>query len=160
MLQRPVSALILLLFLMIAVGAACRNGAESDRTGGAALDRTAGPVETGVPLESQIGPVTEVKLGSYDPALAAEGARSFRLRCSACHALDKELVGPPLGGILQARTPVYVMNMIVNPTEMLERHPIAQALLEKYAVPMADLGVSEEDARGILEYLRGDGAGE
>jgi mono/diheme cytochrome c family protein len=117
-------------------------------------------VATGAPLESQIGPVTELELGPYDPSLAAEGERSFKLRCSACHALDRELVGPPLGGILGARTPVYVMNMIVNPTEMLERHPVAQALLEKYAVPMADLGVSEEDAREILEYLRGEGAAE
>lgn len=112
------------------------------------------PTDSDLSLEAQIGPITHVELGEIDPDMVAAGEKAFTLRCTACHQMEASVVGPPLGGILDNRSPEYVMNMILNPTEMLARHPDAIAQLEEYAVPMADLGVSEEDARAILEYLR------
>jgi hypothetical protein len=46
------------------------------------------------------------------------------------------------------------MNMIINPTEMVEKDPIAKELLAEYQAPMMNMGVNEEDTRAILEYLR------
>lgn len=44
--------------------------------------------------------------------------------------------------------------MILNPSEMIQKDPIAKELLAKYPTPMPFQNVSEEDARAILEYLK------
>ncbi len=128
--------------------AACGGGATGQHSSSAVS------ADSDLSIEAQIGPVTFVELADIDPDLLAAGEKAFTLRCAACHRLDNVVVGPPLGGILEQRSPVYVMNMILNPTEMLAHHPVAKAQLEAFAVPMADLGVLEEEARAILEYLR------
>ena len=47
------------------------------------------------------------------------------------------------------------MNMLLNPTEMLEKDPIAKALLEEYNnMIMTNQNLSEQEAREIAEYLR------
>jgi len=47
------------------------------------------------------------------------------------------------------------MNMLLNPTEMLEKDPIAKALLKEYNnTIMLNQNLSEEEARSIAEYLR------
>ena len=46
------------------------------------------------------------------------------------------------------------MNMILNPTEMLEKDPIAKALYKKYGSIMNQQPLSEDDARAVAEYLR------
>ena len=125
--------------------------------GEARIDESAlreAPADSELAIEARIGPITSVDLGEIDPALVTEGEKLFNLRCTACHQLENALVGPPLKDILGTRSPVYVLNMILNPTEMLEQHPDAIVLLDEFAVPMADLGISETEARAILEYLR------
>ena len=43
------------------------------------------------------------------------------------------------------------MNMILNPTEMLQKHPTAKELLAQYNfTPMADQNLTEAEARAIL----------
>ncbi|GMQ81877.1 MAG: hypothetical protein BMS9Abin05_1314 [Rhodothermia bacterium] len=112
------------------------------------------PTDVELAIEAQIGPITSVELGEIDPLLVDEGEKLFSLRCTACHQLENATVGPPLKNILEKHSPVYVSNMILNPTEMLQKHPDAKALLDKFAVPMPDLGISETEARAIFEYLR------
>jgi hypothetical protein len=57
------------------------------------------------------------------------------------------------------RQPEWIMNMIMNPTEMTQKDKVANDLLAEYATQMADLKVPEADARKILEYFRlGDSA--
>ena len=46
------------------------------------------------------------------------------------------------------------MNMILNPREMEQKDPVAKKLLSEYNIPMPELGLSEDQARTILEYLR------
>jgi cytochrome c len=101
-----------------------------------------------------IGPVDHIELGQVDEAMAAEGKAIFEGNCSACHQLEERYVGPPLKEITARRTPEWIMNMIMNPTEMLEKDPIAKALLAEYLAPMANQNISQEDARKILEYFR------
>ncbi len=101
-----------------------------------------------------IGPIKEVQLGPIDQELVRRGEEIFKMKCSACHEFDKDKVGPALKGITKRRTPEWIMNMILNPDEMLEKDPIAQELLSKYFTRMPFQNVSEEDARAILEYFR------
>jgi hypothetical protein len=46
------------------------------------------------------------------------------------------------------------MNMILNPQEMVERHPVAKQLLAEHMTFMPNQGLTREDARLVLEYLR------
>ena len=65
------------------------------------------------------------------------------------------MIGPPQAGVLDRRTPEWVMNMIINPSEMIKKDPTARHLLKEYNnVPMTEQGVTEEEARKILEYFR------
>ena len=145
---------ILLLFAGFGL-TACGGGEEAGYE--AAATEEAAPVASDLSIEAQIGPITELELGAYDAALAAEGEVAFGAKCSACHRMDSKVIGPALGETMNERTPVFVMNMIMNPTEMLESHPVAKALLEEYMVPMVPLGIQESEARAIVEFMRTDG---
>ncbi len=106
-------------------------------------------------MEHGIGPITApITLGEVDHELAEEGEEVFKTMCTACHKIGERYVGPPLGEVLNHRSPTYVMNMILNPNEMVERHPVAKQVLGEYMTMMANQGLSVEQARAILEYLR------
>lgn len=109
------------------------------------------------PMTSKgIGPVSEVTLGeNIDQGMVAEGKALFDKNCAACHKTDKKYIGPAPKDILDRRTPEWVMNMIINPTEMVKKDPIAkQVLAEANGAIMADQNITEDQARKILEYFR------
>jgi mono/diheme cytochrome c family protein len=115
--------------------------------------------ESSVPVDLSnkgIGPITEVKLDrSVDTEKADQGATLFKQKCTACHMTDKKLIGPAMSGVLERRSPEWVMNLLLNPTEMLKQDAIANALLKEYNnVMMLNQNLSEEEARSIVEYLR------
>ena len=106
-------------------------------------------------INKGIGPIKEITLDSkIDEALAAKGKEIFMMKCSACHKIDKRYIGPALGGLTKRRSPEWIMNMILNPSEMIKKDPVAKALYEEYLTPMAFQNVSQEEARAILEYFR------
>jgi cytochrome c2 len=75
--------------------------------------------------------------------------------CLACHRIGKKFIGPPPNGILERRTPEWVMNMILNPQEMVQKDPLAKDLLKEFnGSPMSNQGLTEDQARAILEYFR------
>ena len=60
-----------------------------------------------------------------------------------------------MSGILERRSPEWIMNMILNPIQMLEEDSIAIELLERYNFEyMYNQNLLEEEAREILEYFR------
>ncbi len=102
-----------------------------------------------------VGPVDTVALAdTINPEMAKKGAEIFKLKCSACHALDKRVVGPPLNGVTKRVRPEWIMNMILNPQGMLAQDSLARALLGQYFVPMTFQNVTQEEARAILEFFR------
>lgn len=102
-----------------------------------------------------VGPIKEVKLGDIDQAMASKGQEIYKNMCTACHKPDKKFIGPAPKGILERRSPEWVMNMILKPEEMLEKDPLAKDLLKEFnGAPMANQNLSEEDARAVLEYFR------
>lgn len=106
-------------------------------------------------LENGLGPVKEkVELGALDPALADKGKALFEAKCSMCHKVDTLYIGPALGEVTTRRTPAYIMNMILNPQEMVERHPVAKQLLAERMTFMANQNLTLNEARAVLEYLR------
>ncbi|HIP32315.1 MAG TPA: cytochrome c [Crocinitomicaceae bacterium] len=101
-----------------------------------------------------IGPITSVELGDLDADLADEGKEIYKTNCTACHKFGKRYIGPALEGLLERRSPEWVMNMMLNPKEMITKDPIAMELLAEYSTQMADQQLSEDDARAILEFIR------
>lgn len=103
-----------------------------------------------------IGPVKSVNLtDDIDQALAATGKTTFENLCSACHKMDKKFIGPALDGVTERRSPEWIMNMILNPEEMIQKDPIAkQLMIESNMAVMANQNLTEEEARAILEYFR------
>ncbi len=103
-----------------------------------------------------VGPIKEVKLdATIDQDMAAKGEQVYKANCLACHKVDKKFIGPAPTGILERRTPEWVMNMILNPEGMVKDDPLAHDLLLEFnGSPMANQNLSEEEARQILEYFR------
>lgn len=101
-----------------------------------------------------VGPVQTVALGPIDAALVEQGRELFQTRCSPCHKGADRYVGPALDGITERRSPVYIMNIILNPEGMLQGHPEVQKLFAEYSVPMTNQHLTEDEARTILEYFR------
>ena len=103
-----------------------------------------------------IGPIDNLDLSTdVDEAMATRGEELFKNLCSACHKMDKKFVGPELTGVTERRTPEWIMNMILNPEQMIKEDPIAKKLLiESNMAVMANQNLSEEESRAILEYFR------
>lgn len=103
-----------------------------------------------------IGPITSLSLNAeIDQPMATHGADVFKKMCTACHRTSKKFIGPAPTGILDRRSPEWVMNMILNPDEMVKKDPLAKALLIEFnGSPMANQNLTEEDARAVLEYFR------
>lgn len=103
-----------------------------------------------------IGPITSVTLDEeIDEAMATHGAEVYKTMCMACHRPDKKFIGPAPKGILERRTPEWIMNMILNPEEMVQKDPLAKDLLIEFnGSPMANQNLTEEEARAVLEYFR------
>ncbi|MGI9541109.1 MAG: c-type cytochrome [Flavobacteriaceae bacterium] len=115
--------------------------------------------ETSVPIDLDnkgIGPIKNIDFGgSIDNDLAQQGKAVFNQKCTACHMANRKLIGPAMQGIYDRRSPEWVMNMLLNPTEMLKEDPIANALLKEYNnVMMLNQNLSQEETRSIAEYLR------
>lgn len=102
-----------------------------------------------------VGPIKTLVLADIDQAMAAKGQEVYKTMCTACHKADKRFIGPAPKGILDRRTPEWVMNMILNPEKMIESDPLAQELLKEFnGAPMANQNLTEEEARAVLEYFR------
>ncbi len=144
--------------LLTAVFAACGGSEPSAEAANAPAGTSAATSTetalTDVELEQGIGPVRDLDLGPVDSELAAEGEAVFTMKCSACHKLEERYVAPPLGDVLDRRRPEFVMNMILNANEMVQRHPVVKELLAEYFTPMPVQVTEETEARAILEYLR------
>lgn len=103
-----------------------------------------------------VGPILTVELSEQiDESLVETGAVLYQQKCTACHKVGEKFVGPPPNGILKRRSPEWVMNMILNPEVMLKEDQLAKDLFMEFnGAPMANQGLTKEEARAILEYFR------
>lgn len=148
-----------ILFFAISCSFGCGGNAESKGTsseGDLPPGKTSGSEQKSDLLKNKgIGPIESMDLGEIDSVLAEEGKKLYNSMCSACHQIEQDYIGPSPKGIFERRSPEWIMNMILNPSEMIKKDPIAIKLLEDAnGVPMANQGLTEEEARNILEYFR------
>ena len=144
---------MLLLLTITLVVFACGQSAEEK----AKLDKIRNNAEASTdPMKNKgIGPVKSLTLAEIDQALVEEGKELFDASCTACHKEEKRFIGPSPQGIMTRRSPEWIMNMILNPEEMVAKDPIAKQLLIDFnGAPMANQNLTEDQARKILEYFR------
>jgi len=110
--------------------------------------------ESGGPTSIGVGPIKSIELSALDPTLVTRGQAIFDSKCAVCHKETERYVGPALAGVTERRSPEWIMNMILNPTQMIAEDPDARALFIQFLTPMTFQNVTEEDARAILEYFR------
>lgn len=98
---------------------------------------------------------SNVDVSSFDPAMAAEGKSVADVKCASCHkTTDEKLVGPGWKGVTERQTPYWIMNFISDPDPMIDVDPEVQKQLELCLVRMPNQGLTEKEARSILEYMR------
>lgn len=103
-----------------------------------------------------VGPISSLTLDAeINTEMAEEGKVIYDKLCTACHKPTERFIGPAPKGILERRTPEWVMNMILNPDQMVKENEQAKKLLMEYnGSPMANQNLTEEEARKVLEYFR------
>ncbi|MEM8528750.1 MAG: cytochrome c [Bacteroidota bacterium] len=110
-----------------------------------------------IDLENKgVGPIQSVTISeAINTEMASSGAALYGQKCTPCHKLGTTFIGPPPNGILERRTPEWIMNMILNPEEMLQKDALAQALFMEFnGQLMTNQRLTKEEARAILEYFR------
>ena len=115
------------------------------------------PASTRIVLDNKgVGPISSVALAAeIDQQMALYGKEVYEKMCTACHKAEKKFIGPSPKGILERRSPEWVMNMILNPEVMVKEDPLAKDLLMEFnGSPMANQNLTEEEARAVLEYFR------
>jgi cytochrome c len=134
---------------------ACSSGGDSNSNASSATNASSEASLTSFQMEHGIGPVTQpINYNDIDQAMVGRGKAIFDSKCMSCHKFGDRYVGPDLAQIIETRSGAYIMNMILNPAEMIQKHPEARAKLAEYMTPMPFQNVTEDEARDILEYLR------
>ena len=153
--MKRLTSLILILPMVFLL--ACGGGGKSK------IDqiKEASKIEPADPYENWednhgVGPIKAFELpAEVNQALVVKGKEVYEAKCTACHKAEKRFIGPSPKDILERRTPAWVMNMILNPEEMVQKDPMAKQLLIDYnGSPMANQNLTEDEARAVLEYFR------
>ena len=151
--------------LIIFIGILASCGGSEEKKKGFEYNRTKAEENKTVfqkgstPIDLSNKGIGPIKLMRFDETinqeLVIQGATAFKQKCTACHKTNSKLIGPAMQGIYERRSPEWVMNILLNPTEMLKKDPIASALLKEYNnIQMLNQNLSDDEARAIAEYLR------
>ena len=102
-----------------------------------------------------IGPIKEkINFGEIDKEKVKLGKSIYNNKCTTCHMLDKRYVAPPLIVAINTRSDEFILNMILNPEEMVKRHPEMMKQFAIYAKVMTNFEFSIEEATNILHYMK------
>lgn len=151
------------IFLLVLMVYACSSDSEKETTqttttadpNGEKISTPGGEPPAYDPNRGE-GKFSHVDVGEkLDVALATSGEKTYGVKCAACHKLtDEKLVGPGWKGVSGRHRPEWIMNFITNPDPMINKDPKVQAQLEICLVRMPNQGLSDDDARQLLEFMR------
>ncbi|HAQ39344.1 MAG TPA: cytochrome C [Saprospirales bacterium] len=147
--------LYLLIFIAFSVFVSC--GTKENKSSNNDVNSTNTTTETQDPkMNKGIGPITSLILDeTIDSVMVKKGKDVFDAKCTACHKVDKTYIGPSPKGILERRSPEFVMNMILNPEKMIAENELTKQMVAEFnGAIMANQNLTEEEARAVLEYFR------
>lgn len=136
--------------------AACGGGEAPGTDATAPAPGSAAPAAPAVPAGFYTAGMIDPPLAAeIDPAMIDEAMGIFNAKCKACHGLTEEkVVGPGWKGVYKEGKGPWIMNMMLHTQWMVENDPEAQALVEETKTIMPDQGLTEEQARSMLELIR------
>jgi cytochrome c2 len=139
-----------LVFVLLVLGVSF-NSCKNEGT----ADKPVAPVASG-DKSIGIGKYKEVVLTHpLDQNMVQKGKAVYLVKCAACHKLTSEkLVGPGWKGVTDRRKPEWIMNFSTNTDEMLDKDSDAKALMEICMVRMPNQHIADDEARGLLEFMR------
>ena len=87
---------------------------------------------------------------------AETGEEIFQGNCAGCHTIGKgNLVGPDLSGVTLRREESWLIRQIKDPDGLVEeKDPTALELLKEFNMPMVALGLSDDEIKEIILYLK------
>jgi mono/diheme cytochrome c family protein len=105
-------------------------------------------------LWSVVGPIS-LPAASPGSSPVEEGGKLFQQTCTSCHTVGQgDRVGPDLKDVTARRERDWLIRFLLEPDKMhAEKDPIAAELLEKYKMPMPNLGLTRDQAESLIAYL-------
>ena len=146
---------LFILSAMSLVIASCGGSSEQAQTTTTEQPAATADVSTYDPKRGE-GKYSHVDLpAALDQEMAKDGEAVYGVKCSSCHkTTDEKLVGPGWKGVTTRKAPEWIMNFITNPDPMIDKDPEVQAQLEICLVRMPNQGLTDDEARHILEFMR------
>ena len=150
---------LILLLTIGALAAACGGGKGDNAAAAPDPYDASKKTENGNPSydpKRGEGKFTKVDVGAtLDVAMAANGEKTYGVKCSSCHkTTDEKLVGPGWKGVTDRHSAEWIMNFVINTDAMLNKDPKAQAQLEICLVRMPNQNLSDDEARSLYEFMR------
>jgi cytochrome c551/c552 len=91
---------------------------------------------------------------------AGAGAAIFKQKCTACHAINKVVIGPALKDVDKRHDEAWNIKWIKNaPAMIASGDPEAKAVFDKFkpAMMTAFSELSDDDVKNILAYIKAEG---
>jgi mono/diheme cytochrome c family protein len=103
------------------------------------------------------GTALAVLLTTGIPAQADQGKDLYEKQCAGCHTIGGgDSGGPDLKGVVGKRPSAWLERVIVEPDKLTaEKDPVQAELVKKYGFEMPNLGISRDDAKKIIAYMKG-----
>lgn len=91
-----------------------------------------------------------------DSAAIVAGEALFRQDCSACHAFDRDAIGPRLGGITASASSDWIVKFIADPKKLIDSgDERSNKLYDRFKTVMPSFHqYGEEKLANILAYLK------
>ena len=137
--------------------AGCGGQKSSDASPASAPSRSTPPAggskTATLPADLDAGP--RAAASAADHEASERGEKLFQAKgCSACHAFGVKKSGPDLAGVAMRRTAKWMESQILHPDVMVKQDAIARELFAKHAMQMPNQGLTPEQARDVIEYLK------
>jgi mono/diheme cytochrome c family protein len=137
--------------LLVALGGAAGCGQKSGESSSA----SASPSSGGVAAVSKYDSGPRAGESPVDESQVEKGEALFKAKgCSACHGFGRRISCPDLNGVTTRRTAQWMENQILHPEVMVKEDPISHGLFAEFALQMPNQGLTPEEARAVIEYLK------
>lgn len=147
---------ILILSTIVLVFISCGGGAHKPEVSKESTEpANAGGTASYDPQRGE-GKFKDVSIPStIDENLVSIGNKVYTVKCSACHkTTDEKLVGPGWKDVTVRRKADWILNFATNPDPMIDKDPAVQAQLEICLVRMPNQNITDDEARGVYEFMR------